>query len=78
MKENLPERFTIHYFETPVHIKTFHPASPFDLGTVFFSAIAHELARVVNAEPIPEFLDYVIQYWKRGPRHVLVHEDRAN
>jgi hypothetical protein len=66
-KENLPQRFTVHYFTKPVlvdlheHHRTNYR---FDIGLVFFSAMAHDLARIVDAQPIPGFLDYVVDHWR--------------
>jgi hypothetical protein len=79
-KENLPQHFTVHYFTTPVivDLHALHRTNyRFDIGLVFFSAIAHDLARIVDAQPIPAFLDYVVDNWRRRLIHVALPEQPA-
>jgi hypothetical protein len=60
----LPRTFTVLYYDTPIRV-TFGEDDRFATGCVFLSQMGKELVPIAGSEPIPEFVDYVIDVWSK-------------
>ena len=65
-KKGLPKNIKFFYFNTPIYVKFPMEKNNFlHIGNVLLSKMGKELVPIAGAEPIPEFLDYVIDEWSK-------------
>jgi len=64
-KEGFPKIWKIFYHNTPIIINfEKEEGNRLHTGNVLLSQMGKELVPIAGSEPIPEYLDYVIDYWK--------------
>jgi hypothetical protein len=62
----IPKRITFFYYSTPINIEFVKEENNvIEVGKVLFSKIGQELGPICGSKPIPDFLDYVINYWRK-------------
>jgi len=63
-KTHLPKTVRVHYHGTPINIQFQNDQdNELAIGKVLLSQTGQELARVCGSEPIPGFLEYILDHW---------------
>jgi hypothetical protein len=65
VRRNLPKKFQITYFGTPVDVELPDGAVQMDIGKVLFTQIGRELAPICGAVPIVGLVDYTKAHWQK-------------
>lgn len=64
-RQGLPKRFAVHYYGQPIVIEMPQDnENPMQIGNALLTRAGLELVRIVAAQPIPEFKDYVTKKWQ--------------
>jgi Protein of unknown function (DUF2806) len=63
---DLPKRVKVYYYEEPLMIEfPENSKNTISTGKVLLTQIGHQMAPICGSAPVPKFLDYVLENWRK-------------
>ena len=66
LRQSIPKTLRVSYFGIPIDIEFQKDSdNQLNFGNVLLTQVGRELAPICSAQPVPGFLDYVVDHWCR-------------